>query len=44
MHDASFLHLSVHYRQVKALLNAALENANLPLDEVSNVLSLWSYT
>ena len=40
MHDASLLHLSVPYRQVKALLNAALKNVNLPPDEVSNVLSL----
>ena len=40
MHDASLLHLSVPYTQVKALLNAALKNADLAPDEVSNALSL----
>ena len=40
MHDASLLHLSVPHRQVKALLNAALENIDLPPHEVSNVFSL----
>ena len=42
--DASLLHLSLPYRQVKLLFNAALQNVNLPPDEVSDALSLQSYT